>query len=151
MLMGICRSAISNRFSQSMYLFIQKTNLRRFFLVIAQKMCYNISNNLIFIPFFCVVGKMIDINEYVIYTNKTRLGNNQAIFKFPNGYGASLIQGPTSYGGDEGLFELGVLTFSDDGWELCYTTSIVDDVIGYLTDVEVEELLNKIYELESIQ
>lgn len=91
---------------------------------------------------------MIDINEYVIHTKKSIFGNNQAVFKFPNGYGASLIQGPSTYGGNEGLFELGVLIFNDTEWELCYTTSVANDVIGHLNEDDVVEILNKIYKLK---
>ena len=66
-----------------------------------------------------MVKKMIDINEYIIHTNKSNIGNRQAVFKFPNGYGASLIQGPSSYGGEDGLFEIAVLEFNTgNGWEL---------------------------------
>lgn len=40
-----------------------------------------------------------------------------------------------------------MLIFSDAGWELCYTTSIADDVIGNLNEDDVVEILNKIYKL----
>lgn len=63
---------------------------------------------------------------------------------FPNGYGASVIMGPSSYGGDQLLYELGVLK---DG-RLCYDTPIADNVIGYLTPDMVTELLQKIQGLE---
>ena len=96
-----------------------------------------------------MVKKMIDINEYIIHINKSNIGNKQAVFKFPNGYGASLIQGPSSYGGEDGLFEIAVLEFNTgNGWELCYHTSVADDVLGHLTENEVMEILNKIYKLK---
>ena len=66
-------------------------------------------------------------------------------FYFDNGYGASVIRHEYSYGGDQGLWELAVLA----GDLLCYDTEITDDVIGYLTEEEVEELLNRIKNLES--
>lgn len=65
-------------------------------------------------------------------------------FYFDNGYGASVIRHEYSYGGDQGLWELAVLA----GDLLCYNTEITDDVIGYLTEEEVEELLNRIKALE---
>lgn len=64
-------------------------------------------------------------------------------FEFNNKYGALVIRCDYSYGGNEGLFELAVL-YDDD---LCYSTPITDDVIGYLTDDEVSALLDRIEQL----
>lgn len=68
----------------------------------------------------------------------------QARVAFPNGYGASVIRGPYTYGGPEGLYELAVL---QDG-KLCYSTPITEDVIGHLTEAQVMELLQQIEALE---
>lgn len=68
-------------------------------------------------------------------------------FKFENGYGASVIKHYGSYGYEEDLFELAVLKFDGGKCKLCYDTSITDDVIGYLTNDEVLELLEKIKQL----
>ena len=65
-------------------------------------------------------------------------------FKFPNGYGASVIKHFGSYGYEEDLFELAVLK----NGKLCYDTEITNDVIGYLRNEEVLELLEKIKELK---
>ena len=97
---------------------------------------------------------MFNIDEYVIYKKKAthQHSNNQVVFKFPNDYGASLIQGRYTHGGDEGLFEIAVLTFtSDKDWEICYDTTITDDTLGYLTESEVYETLEQIYKLEPIK
>ncbi len=67
--------------------------------------------------------------------------------EFENGYGASVVKSPFSYGGGDDLYELGVL--GNDG-QLCYTTPITDDVIGYLTEADVEELMLKIQQLPKI-
>ena len=61
-------------------------------------------------------------------------------FKFPNGYGASVIKHYGSYGYEEDLFELAVLK----NGKLCYDTEITNDVIGYLKNKKVLELLEKI-------
>lgn len=76
-------------------------------------------------------------------------GGNQKVYKFENGYGASVISGGTyTYGGDQGLKELAVLKFYDgESYKLCYDTEITDDVLGYLEDVEVNDLLKRIEEL----
>jgi hypothetical protein len=79
-----------------------------------------------------------------------KAGDAQVIFKFPNGYGASLIQNTYSYGGNRGLFEIAVLRFDGDAYELCYTTDITHDVLGYLTEEEVIFNLYKILELEPL-
>lgn len=65
-------------------------------------------------------------------------------FKFKNGYGASVIKHYGSYGYEEDLFELAVLDSND---HLCYDTPLTDNVIGYLTNDEVLELLEQIKNL----
>lgn len=70
------------------------------------------------------------------------------IFKFDNGYGASVVKSTYSYGGNRDLWELAVIEFVDgDKWEITYDTSITNDVIGYLTDEGVCYILRKIYKL----
>ena len=70
------------------------------------------------------------------------------IFKFVNGYGASVIKFRGSFGYRIGLWELGVIKYDENGeWELCFDTPITDDVIGNLTEEEVRELLKEISEL----
>jgi hypothetical protein len=63
---------------------------------------------------------------------------------FDNGYGVSVVKGPYTYGGGNGLYELAVL--SEDG-EITYNTAITDDVIGHLNENEVTEILEKIQNL----
>lgn len=64
----------------------------------------------------------------------------QARTEYPNGYGASVIRGPQSYGGPEGFYELAVFR----GDDLCYDTPVTDDVEGWLTPERVTELLQQI-------
>lgn len=71
----------------------------------------------------------------------------QAKHFFDNGYGVSVIQSPNSYGGDEGLYELAVLEGNEDEFEICYTTPITDDVLGHLTEEQVESTLSEIEKL----
>ena len=63
------------------------------------------------------------------------------VFKFDNGYGASVIRGFGSYGYQDGLYELAVL---GPGGRLVYDTPITDDVLGHLTPDEVNDLLDRI-------
>lgn len=73
-------------------------------------------------------------------------GAVQKLYKFANGYGASVVKGEHTYGGDEGLWELAVIRFNPDNgdYALDYSTPITEDVEGHLTDDAVEELLNKV-------
>jgi hypothetical protein len=65
----------------------------------------------------------------------------QYIYKAENGYGASIVRHQWSYGGKEGLWELAVI---DHDGEICYSTPITSDVVGHLTDKEVNKLLEEI-------
>ncbi|GAI77634.1 unnamed protein product, partial [marine sediment metagenome] len=50
-----------------------------------------------------------------------------------------------SYGVNEDLWELAVLKGNEkDGWSLTYDTPITDDVIGYLSENEVGNYLERI-------
>lgn len=80
--------------------------------------------------------------------SRPRNGGIQYIYKAPNGYGASIVQHPFSYGSFDGLWELGVLDSND---RLCYDTPITSDVLGYLTEEDVNETLVKISELPVLQ
>ena len=63
---------------------------------------------------------------------------------FDNGYGASVVKHDYSYGGKDGLYELAVL---DKNGELTYDTPITNDVIGYLREVDVTDVMEKIQKL----
>lgn len=71
------------------------------------------------------------------------LGGITYEFAFPNRYGASVIKHRGSFDASDDLFELAVLKDRD----ICYSTYITDDVIGYLRNDEVLELLERIKEL----
>jgi len=68
----------------------------------------------------------------------------QLVYKFDNGYGASVVKHDFSYGGKKGLYELAVL---DNEGALCYTTPITEDVVGHLSMGEVDKLLVEISHL----
>jgi hypothetical protein len=71
------------------------------------------------------------------------MGGVQAIEKFDNGYGVSVVRTPYTYGGKDGLYELAVL--DNDG--ITYDTPITNDVLGYLSEQDVTEVLIKIQQL----
>lgn len=83
--------------------------------------------------------------ENLVFTNHPNSSSGvQAIVKFDNGYGASVIKTQTSYGGQNGLYELAVLGKDD---HITYDTPITDDVLGYLSKAEVTTLLAQIQSL----
>jgi hypothetical protein len=72
-------------------------------------------------------------------------GGWQKIFRFDNGYGASLVRHAYSYGD-----EMAVLKFNSESntdFELCYDTPITDDVLGHLSPSEIDEYLEDISKL----
>ena len=83
------------------------------------------------------------MREFLVESNDNMNGGVQRVYKFPNGYGASVIKGPYTYGGKKGLWELAVLK----GEELCYDTDITSDVIGHLNDPEMDAILRQIERL----
>jgi len=72
----------------------------------------------------------------------------QAIHYFDNGYGVSVVRFTTefggSYGADEGLYEVAIIKGTEDNWHITYETYITSDVIGHLTESDVENLLNEV-------
>ena len=81
--------------------------------------------------------------ELIFQSHPMGMGK-QCIVQFPNGYGASVVQGPYTYGSKDGLYELAV--FGKDG-EISYETPITDDVLGYLSEQDVEKTLSDIKNL----
>ena len=71
-------------------------------------------------------------------------GNRQWVYRFPNHYGASVVQGIYTYGGPEGFYELAVLTWDDDESELTYETPVTDDVLGWQTIEDIAGVLLRI-------
>jgi len=73
----------------------------------------------------------------------------QRLYRYANGYGASVVCHEYSYGGNDGLWELAVIQWHGDGFSLVYDTPVTDDVIGYLSDDDVTKLLCEIAALPS--
>ena len=90
------------------------------------------------------------------------VGNGvQRLYRFDNGYGASVVRfmlpamsqlrtTAGSYGADAGLWELGVIVWDGDNFQLTYDTPITGDVIGHLTEDEVQETLRQIRDLPAV-
>ena len=67
----------------------------------------------------------------------------QRDYRFANGYGASVVRNKMSYGGKDGLYEIAVLK----GDDICYSTPITSDVIGWLDIFGVKKVLTDIKNL----
>lgn len=67
---------------------------------------------------------------------------------FDNEYGVSVVRSQFSYGGKMGLYELAIL---DNNGEVCYTTPLTDNVIGYLRDIDITEVMIKVQQLPPIK
>lgn len=63
---------------------------------------------------------------------------------FENGYGVSVVSHSYSYGGRDGLYEVAVL---DEDGDLTYNTPVTNDVIGYLTEEEVSDVMKQVQDL----
>lgn len=59
---------------------------------------------------------------------------------FANGYGASIITGENAYTSTNAPYELAVL----HNGKITYETELTGDVLGYLTEADVNEYLTKI-------
>ena len=84
---------------------------------------------------------MKTFKDLVFNEHPNHMGGVQALIEFENGYGASIVCTPYTYGGKEGLYELAV--FGKDG-HISYDTPITNDVLGYLKPEEVTDILQKI-------
>lgn len=82
-----------------------------------------------------------DENRAYVHGVLERFGGILYGFQFPNGYGASVIKHDASLGRDEDLWELAV---TDSNFKLRFDTPIAADVIGDLTDEEVNSYLDRI-------
>ena len=86
-----------------------------------------------------------------------RFGNGlHGLIFFDNGYGVSVVRykgpytpngGYSSYTSNEDEWELAVIKGKEDDWDLCYDTHITDDVIGHLSEGEVNWVMIQVQEL----
>jgi len=76
--------------------------------------------------------------------HSNHLSGIQARIIFDNGFGASVVCTPFTYGGGRGLYELAVI--GKDG-HITYDTPITNDVIGFLTEDKITDVLIEIQNL----
>lgn len=87
-------------------------------------------------------------DNYLVASIKDEIGE-QYIYKFDNGYGASVIRNKYSYGGKHDLWEVANIYF-DDEYEYSITDLLGREVEGWLDWYEVDTKLRniKIFKLE---
>ena len=83
-----------------------------------------------------------DFWQYAVSVNSNGLWRGVK-FQFPNGYGASVIQGDILHDNHKDLFEIAVLYNGG----IVYDTPITDDVLAYLTGEDVVSTLSDIFNL----
>lgn len=89
------------------------------------------------------------VNTESLIEHTPAFAGERYLFRFENGYGASVIRHQYSLGHEKDLWELGVVKFQKNGdWKLNYKTPITDDVLGCLTVDDVKSCLEKIEKLE---
>lgn len=89
-----------------------------------------------------------DFGKYIV-AHEEEYGISRIRLRFPNDYGASIIKGrAATY-----RLELAVIHFvgDNDQWDLDYRTPITNDVIGYLDEKSLTEVLNKIKGLKNYE
>ena len=87
-------------------------------------------------------------NERYYIGSRPMWGNGVGMqFKFPNGYIADVVRHAFSYGGSDGLWEVAVMYEN----RIVYDTPVTDDVLGWLSDEDVESVLLQIRQLPARQ
>lgn len=74
----------------------------------------------------------------LIFTEEMYTSSVRSVITFENGYGVSVVKGPLTYGGKQGLYELAVFK---DG-EIHYDNPVAKgDVVGYLREEDVSDAM----------
>lgn len=87
---------------------------------------------------------MITVADLEFDTHPAGMGGTQAVVQFENGYGASVITGRIFYTRPDLPYEIAVL---DANGSITYDTPITDDVCGYLSLEDADDILRQIQEL----
>ena len=82
--------------------------------------------------------------EFELINDAPFMVGKKSRMHFDNGYGVSVVSHSYSYGGRDGLYELAVLDSND---EITYDTTVTNNVIGYLTEEEVSNVMKEVQNL----
>ena len=92
----------------------------------------------------------MQFKPYIERPHPVAPSGTQELYRFKNGYGASVVRfsfgyGATSYGYEDGLYELAIIKWLDkESFELDYNTPIGRDVIAHLTREQINQTLAQI-------
>jgi hypothetical protein len=85
----------------------------------------------------------LDVKAMGLVDKRPMFDGGQWLFRFDNGYGASVIRHRGSYG-----VELAVIKFCEDGdYKIVYDTPVTSDVIGHLDRETLIDTLKAIEDL----
>jgi hypothetical protein len=79
--------------------------------------------------------------EFEMINDAPFMVGKKSRMSFDNGYGVSVVSHTYSYGGKKGLYEVAVL---DSEGDLTYETPVTNDVIGYLSEKGVSDVMKKV-------
>jgi len=87
--------------------------------------------------------RLLEDDTYMHHTNE------QYVWQFENNYGVSAIYGRSTIGSEMGLWECAVIRFYNENndFNLDYTTGVLDDIKGYCTEKDINELCTKVNRL----
>ena len=91
-----------------------------------------------------------ELKEFIIRDEMRDFAGRQVIYRFPNGYGASVVNGRILHGFPF-YVELAVVKYSnkdDNKFELTYETPITNDIELPDNDEELKDMLIRIKELK---
>jgi len=85
--------------------------------------------------------------KYIQEQTDDKYFKDQTLYQFKNDLGASIIYHQGSYGYEQGLVELGIISWFGDKYMLTYDTPLTDNILGNLTQEQAKLILEKIKEL----
>jgi hypothetical protein len=89
---------------------------------------------------------MKTFNDLIFKDKEMGLGEIARV-EFENGWGVSVVKGPYTYGGSDGLYELAVLK----NGHIHYDNSVANgDVVGYLRPEDVTDVMAVVQKFEKI-
>jgi len=83
---------------------------------------------------------MTKLEDLQFESHSAGLGGTQAKHYFPNDYGVSVITGEFFHTSDDEPYEVAIL----DRLGITYSTPLTDDVLGYQTAEQVQEIMDQV-------